>query len=59
MLDTFQVDLHDIQIDYLNQMVKKHQLNDIGKAIRCLINYSIESEELGLFEQKKSGTTSV
>ena len=45
MIDTYQIDLHDIQIEYLNQIVKKHQLNDIGKAIRCLINYSIESEK--------------
>ena len=55
MLDTHQIDLHDIQINYLNQMVKKHQLNDIGKAIRCLINYSIESEELevDIFENER------
>ena len=46
MLDTHQIDLHDIQLDYLNQIVKKHQLNDIGKAIRCLINHSINSEKL-------------
>ena len=46
MVDSYQIDLHDIQIDYLNQMVKKHQLNDIGKAIRCLINHSMNSEKL-------------
>ena len=46
MIDTYQIDLHDIQIEYLNQMVEKHQLNDIGKAIRCLINHSIKSEKL-------------
>ena len=45
MIDNYQIDIHDIQIEYLNQIVKKHQLNDIGKAIRCLINYSIESEK--------------
>ena len=55
MVDSYQIDLHDIQIDYLNQMVKKHQLNDIGKAIRCLINHSIESEELEveIFENER------
>ena len=26
-------------------MVEDHQLGDLGKAIRCLINYSIESEK--------------
>ena len=45
MIDTYQIGLHYIQIEYHNQIVKKHQLNDIGKAIRCLINHSIESEK--------------
>ena len=45
MLDTYQIDLHDKQVEYLNKMVEDHQLGDLGKAIRCLINYSIESEK--------------
>ena len=45
MLDTYQIDLHDKQVEYLNKIVKDHQLIDLGKAIRCLINYSIESEK--------------
>ena len=55
MIDTYQIDLHDIQIEYLNQVVEKHQLNDIGKAIRCLINYSIESyeRESDIFKNKR------
>ena len=55
MIDTYQIDLHDIQIEHLNQMVKKHQLNDIGKAIRCLINHSINTEKLqeDIFETER------
>ena len=45
MLDTYSIDLHDKQIDYLKEVVEEYQLNDIGKAIRCLINFSIESKE--------------
>ena len=45
MLDTYQIDLHDKQVEYLNKIVEDHQLGDLGKAIRCLINYSIESEK--------------
>ena len=55
MIDTYKIDLHDIQIEHLNKMVKKHQLNDIGKAIRCLINHSINSEKLetDIFETER------
>jgi hypothetical protein len=45
MLDTYQIDLHDKQVEYLNKMAEDHQLGDLGKAIRCLINYSIESKK--------------
>ena len=45
MLDTFQIELHDKQVEYLNKIAEDHQLGDFGKAIRCLINYSIESEK--------------
>ena len=45
MLDTYQIDLHDKQVEYLNKIVEDHQLGDLGKVIRCLINYSIESEK--------------
>ena len=45
MLDTYQIDLHDEQVEYLKKMAEDHQLLDLGKAIRCLINFSIESEK--------------
>ena len=55
MLENYQIDIHDIQIEYLNQIVKKYQLNDVGKAIRCLINHSINSEKLeeDIFETER------
>ena len=46
MLATYSIDLHDKQVDYLKEVVKEHQINDLGKAIRCLVNFSIESEDL-------------
>ena len=55
MLDTYQVDLHDKQLEYLNKMADEHQLVDFGKAIRCLINYSMDSQELegDIFEAER------
>ena len=55
MLVTYSIDLHDKQVDYLKEVVKEHQINDIGKAIRCLINFSIESEkyEEDIFETER------
>ena len=44
MLVTYSIDLHHKQVDYLKEVVKECQINDIGKAIRCLVNFSIESE---------------
>ena len=42
MLESHQIDLHDIQVEYLNKINEKYQINDIGKTIRCLINYSLQ-----------------
>ena len=55
MLDTYQIDLHDKQVEYLNKIVKDHQLIDLGKAIRCSINHSINSEKLeeDIFETER------
>ena len=55
MLTTYSIDLHDKQVDYLKEVVKECQINDIGKAIRCLVNFSIESEDLKkiIFEEER------
>lgn len=35
-------DLESDKVAFLHQMAEKHGLPDIGKAIRCLINYARE-----------------
>ena len=39
------VELSDAQAGYLAEMVRKYDLPDAGKAIRCLINYARETTE--------------
>ncbi len=46
MLDTYKIDLHDKQLEYIKEITDKYQIYDIGKSIRCLINYSIENNHL-------------
>lgn len=42
---TCPVELESEKIAFLEQMVAVHGLSDIGKAIRCLINYARENPE--------------
>ena len=35
-------DLTEEHVTYINDMVKKHDLPDAGKAIRALLDYAIE-----------------
>ena len=37
------VDLESEKIAFLEQMAKTYHLSDIGKAVRCLINYAREN----------------
>jgi hypothetical protein len=39
------VDLEAEKIAFLEQMVKDHHLSNIGKALRCLINYARENPD--------------
>ena len=39
------IELESEKIAFLEQMVAAHGLSDIGKAIRCLINYARENPE--------------
>lgn len=39
------IDLESEKIAFLEQMVAAHGLSDIGKAIRCLINYARENPD--------------
>ncbi|MCB9960336.1 MAG: hypothetical protein H6843_17200 [Rhodospirillaceae bacterium] len=36
------IDLTEDQIAFLTEMVDKHELPDIGKAVRALIDYAME-----------------
>ncbi|MCA8908114.1 MAG: hypothetical protein KDA64_09550 [Rhodospirillaceae bacterium] len=36
------IDLTEDQIEFLTKMVAKHELPDIGKAVRALIDYAME-----------------
>lgn len=39
------IELESEKVAFLEQMVAAHGLSDIGKAIRCLINYARENPE--------------
>ncbi len=39
------IELVSDQVRYLEEMAQKHGLPDIGKAVRCLVNYARETPE--------------
>lgn len=41
----FTVELKPRQFDYLNAMVAKYDLPNPSKALRCLIDHAIESDD--------------
>lgn len=47
------VELSETQAQYLQAMVQKYDLEDEGKAIRCLINFAREetAQEANIFEE--------
>lgn len=40
----YTVSLEKSQYDFLTEMVKKYNLSDESKALRCLINFATEEE---------------
>ena len=36
------IELETDKVEFLQQMVKQYGLPDVGKAVRCLINYARE-----------------
>lgn len=46
MREEYGVELKDFQKDYLNEMVEKYDLPDVGKAVRILIDFSFERSDL-------------
>ena len=41
----YSVDLETDKVTFLQDVAKKHALPDMGKAIRCLINYARENPD--------------
>ncbi len=39
------IELEPAKVEFLEQIVKTYNLPDIGKAIRCLINYARENTD--------------
>lgn len=39
------IDLEPAKVEFLEQMVKTYGLPDIGKAVRCLVNYARENPD--------------
>jgi hypothetical protein len=38
----YPIELESEKVEFLEQMVQQHGLADVGKAVRCLINYARE-----------------
>jgi hypothetical protein len=39
------IELDSAKVQFLEQMVEKYSLPDIGKAVRCLTNYARENPD--------------
>ena len=46
MREEFEVELKEYQHEYLTKMVENFDLPDLGKAVRCLIDFAIDEAEL-------------
>ncbi|MGH9330800.1 MAG: hypothetical protein ACRD09_10170, partial [Vicinamibacterales bacterium] len=42
---SYPIELESAKVQFLQEMAKQHGLPDIGKAIRCLVNYARENPE--------------
>lgn len=49
----YSIELESEKVKFLEQMASKHALGDIGKAVRCLVNYAREhpDQEQTIFEE--------
>lgn len=41
----YPIELEDDKVEFLKRMADAHGLPDIGKAVRCLINYARENPD--------------
>ena len=39
------IELESDKVQFLQEMAKKHGLPDIGKAVRCLVNFARENPD--------------
>ena len=46
MRQEYEIELKEFQKEYLSNMAEKYDLPDMGKAIRCLIDYAIDDGSL-------------
>ncbi|MEM7467149.1 MAG: hypothetical protein AAF387_09715 [Pseudomonadota bacterium] len=55
MRQDYDIELKDFQQEYLTKIVEKYDLADMGKAVRCLIDYAIEKtdSEDEIFEEMR------
>jgi hypothetical protein len=40
-----QIELDSTMVEYLEDVAKKYSLSDMGKAVRCLVNYARENPD--------------
>ena len=55
MRQEYEIELKEFQKEYLSNMAEKYDLPDMGKAIRCLIDYAIDdgSLEVDIFKLER------
>ena len=39
------IELDTTMVQYLEEMTRRHGLSDVGKAVRCLVNYARENPD--------------
>ncbi|MEM7217857.1 MAG: hypothetical protein AAF515_05790 [Pseudomonadota bacterium] len=46
MRQEYEIELKDFQNEYLGEIVDKYDLPELGKALRCLVDYAIDNPDL-------------
>jgi predicted O-methyltransferase YrrM len=41
----YSIELEAEKVEFLEQIVSRHGLRDLGKAVRCLVNYARENPD--------------
>ena len=55
MKTSHSIELEDSMHEFLNEMVKKYDLENVGKAVRCLVNYARaeSAQEKSIFGKRR------